>query len=136
MQEARNNYLGLDIGTAKVGIALAHEETRVAVPYGIVLNNEQLLGMVGEILEKEEIGVVVIGIPAHTQHEGAYPGETFGKTVGDRFGVEVVYENEMFTTKMAQQSLKMTGEKGISHRDDAEAAKIILQSYIDKLPRK
>jgi RNase H-fold protein (predicted Holliday junction resolvase) len=38
----------------------------------------------------------------------------------------------MFTTKMAQENIKKRGEKNISKMDDQEAARIILQSWLDK----
>ncbi len=136
MEEVHHNYLGLDVGTAKVGIALAHEETGLALAYGIVPNDETFLETIGALIEKEAVGTVVIGIPEHKKHEGEYLGENFGKELQERYGVEVVYENEMFTTKMAQENLKSTGGKGISARDDAEAARIILTSYIDKMSKK
>lgn len=136
MKEEGKNYLGLDMGRAKVGIALAHEETHVALPYEIVPYNDDLLEYIGDLLQKEEIGTVVIGIPTHKKHEGEYQGEVFGRRLAERFGVKVVYEDEMFTTKMAQESLKQAGEKAVGQHDDAEAAKIILDSYIDKVNKK
>jgi putative transcription antitermination factor YqgF len=136
MEAGYRNYLGIDMGKAKVGIALAHEETRVALPYGILPHTGELLENIGELLQKEEIGTVVIGIPTHEKHTGEYEGEVFGRLLEERFGVQVVYEDEMFTTKMAQESLKQAGGKAVGQRDDAEAAKIILASYIDKMNKK
>ena len=58
------NYLGLDWGKAKVGVALAHEETRLALAYGVLKNDETFLQNIGALIAKEEIGTIVIGIPA------------------------------------------------------------------------
>jgi len=44
----------------------------------------------------------------------------------------VEYQNEMFTTKMAQANLIERGEKGVSQHDDEEAARIILQEWLDR----
>jgi len=47
-------------------------------------------------------------------------------------GVQVKYQEEMFSTKMAQDSLKEKGAKKIKELDNQEAARIILQSWLDK----
>jgi len=46
--------------------------------------------------------------------------------------MEVEYQNEMFTTKIAQANLMEKGIKSIKKYDDMEAARIILQSWLDK----
>jgi RNase H-fold protein (predicted Holliday junction resolvase) len=60
-----------------------------------------------------------------------YEGEKLGKLIQKLFSVNVVYQNEMFTTKIAQARLIERGEKKVSKRDDAEAARIILQEWLD-----
>jgi RNase H-fold protein (predicted Holliday junction resolvase) len=47
-------------------------------------------------------------------------------------GVPVAYQDEMFTTKMAQENIKARGGRNIAAADDQEAARIILQSWLDK----
>jgi len=76
---------------------------------------------------------VVIGIPSHINRFNVdYEGEKLGEIIEDNFGIEVQYQNEMFTTKMAQQNLIEKGVKGIKRYDDQEAARIILQDWLDK----
>lgn len=127
------NYLGLDWGTAKVGVALAHEETRLALAYGVLQNDEHLIENIGALLEKESIGTVVIGVHKKGVFEKEHQGEQFGELLALRFGVDVAHQDEMFTSKLAQQNLIAQGEKNVSTHDDAEAASIILQSWLDKI---
>lgn len=127
------NYLGIDYGSSKVGIALAHAETGVALAYGVIGHSEELLSKIGEILEQEEIGTVVIGIPGYRNHGATeHAAEKLGRSLEGTYHVRVAYQDEMFTTKMAQANLIERGEKHVGRRDDAEAARIILQSYMDK----
>lgn len=127
------NYLGIDWGAANIGVALAHRETGVALPYATLANNEDLLQRLGEIIVSEAIGTVVIGIPEYMHRETEESeGERLGKALAARYGVAAEYQNEMFTTKMAQANLIERGEKGVSKHDDEEAARIILQEWLDK----
>ena len=126
------NYLGLDWGMAKVGVALGHTETGVALAYGVLQNDAKLLENIGLLLQKEEVGTVVVGIHKNDTYQGEHEGEKLGKLIAERFGVTVAYQDEMFTSKMAQSNLIAQGYSQASAHDDAEAASILLQSWIDK----
>lgn len=125
------NFLSIDWGRAKVGVALAHSETRIAVPYGIWPVDEKLWSILEEILTVENIGTVVLGDPEH-------PEKSIEKELLEveeklkSFNVEVVRMNEMFTSKMAQAAHKEADKKYISAHDDAEAAKIMLTDWLDQ----
>lgn len=126
------NYLGLDWGKAKIGVSLAHEETRLALAYGVLPNDDTLLDALGTLFDQEEIGTVVIGVHKSDTYHGEHEGEKLGKQIADRFKVAVEYQDEMFTSKMAQQNLISKGYSQVSAHDDAEAASILLQSFLEK----
>ena len=132
MKEGYKNYLGLDWGKAKIGVALAHEETRLALPYGVLPNDNELVDALGALFEQEEIGTVVIGIHKNETYQGEHEGEKLGQLLAERFSVKVAYQDEMFTSKMAQQNLISKGYTQVSSHDDAEAASILLQSWLDR----
>jgi putative transcription antitermination factor YqgF len=127
-----SHYLGIDYGTADVGLALADVETKMAFAYNTLKNDKNFLQNLGEIINKENVKMVIIGVPSYVNREGVeYDGEKLGKTLEKNLGVEVEYQNEMFTTKMAQAHLIEKQVKGIKRYDDQEAARIILQEYLD-----
>ena len=131
-KERRENYLGIDWGSVNVGVAIADGETKVALAYITLKNNKDLLNSLGGIISKENITTVVIGILSYiNRKEVEYDGEKLGKLMQKLFSVNVAYQNEMFTTKIAQARLIERGEKKVSKRDDAEAARIILQEWLD-----
>lgn len=127
------NYLGLDWGSVNVGVAIADEETQVALAYATLKNDKRLLKNLGEIIEAENIATVVIGVPLYVkQKEAGYGGKKLGRLIQKHFpAVDVVYQNEIFTTKIAQARLIERGEKKVSKRDDTESARIILQEWLD-----
>jgi putative holliday junction resolvase len=127
------NFLAIDYGKSKVGLALADNETKIAFPYKTLDNDKNFFQELAEIITKRNISLVIIGLPSYINKEKVeYESEKVGKIIKDKIGVEVEYQNEMFTTQMAQKNLIEKGVKGIKKYDDAEAARIILQSWLDK----
>ena len=133
VDSVEKNYLGIDWGASSVGVSYADAETRMAFPLPTLRNDRNLVRVLGEIIESHEVGIVVIGIPSHTnRQESVYEGELLGATLEKQLSVRVAYQNEMFTTKMAEANLKERGAKHLSRFDDAESARIILQEWLDK----
>ncbi len=125
------NFLALDWGRAKVGVALAHAETRIAVPYGIWPVDENLWSILEEILHIEEIGTVILGDPEHPEADFAEELMQVREKLAT-LGVVVVMQNEMFTSKMAQANRLEAAKKAIQAHDDAEAARIMLTDWLEK----
>jgi putative holliday junction resolvase len=127
-----SHILGIDFGKSKIGLALADTETKIAFAYGAIKNDKNLLANLEKIIEKENVEKVVIGFPSYmieTSEESDQ--KSLGKLLEINAGVQVEYFDEMFTTKMAQDNLKAKGAKNVGKIDDAEAAKIILQEWLD-----
>lgn len=127
-----SQILGIDFGKAKVGLALADSETKIAFAYKTIENNKELIQKLAEIVAKENVKRIIIGIPSYINRENVeYEGEKLGKLLEETFKITVEYQNEMFTTKMAQANLIERGVKGVKKFDDEESAKIILQEWLD-----
>jgi RNase H-fold protein (predicted Holliday junction resolvase) len=123
------NYLAIDWGKAKIGVALAHAETGVAVPYAIWPVDDALWPLLKETIRLEHIGIVIVGDPEHLEMNPSEPLELFCQQMGS-LGVRVERFSEMFTSKMAQNNLKEAQKKAISAYDDAEAARIMLSDWL------
>lgn len=123
-------FLGLDFGKSKIGLAMADEETRMAFAFGVLENDKNFFTKLQEIIKKENIKAIIVGIPTHK--DGSGDAREFGEKIAKELGVEVEFQDEMFTTKMAQENIKMRGGKNIAETDDQEAARIILQSWLDQ----
>lgn len=129
----RAEYMGIDWGKSDVGVALAEKDTRIAYACCTLSGKQNVIDRLGEIIQEKGIKTVVIGIPSPiNRNEVEYIGERLGEVLEHNFGVNVDYQNEMFTTKMAQQSLVDRGVRGIERYDDQEAARIILQDWLDR----
>lgn len=132
-----SHILGIDFGTAKIGLALADTETKMAFAYAAIKNDKDFLQKLAEIIKKENVKKIILGKPGKLGGSGliqkSFDIGEIGKKIKKELKMPVVYHEEMFTTKMAQDNLKEKGAKNIQKYDDREAARIILQSWLDKL---
>ncbi|HMN19121.1 MAG TPA: Holliday junction resolvase RuvX [Candidatus Moranbacteria bacterium] len=133
MENSVKKILGIDYGERKVGLAIADTETRMAFAFDTLDGaSKNFLENLKEIIRGENVEAVVIGIPSHINRvKVEYPGERLGKRIAAETGIKVFYQNEMFTTKMAKAHLLAKGVRGVDKVDDQEAARIILQEWLD-----
>ena len=127
-----SHYLGIDYGRSNIGLALADEETKLSFAHDTYKNDKDLLQKIAALAEEQNIQKIKIGIPSCINKETIEPeAKRLGSVLEKTLKIEVFYQNEMFTTKMAQANLKEKGVKGIKKQDDKEAAKIILQEWLN-----
>ena len=119
-----SHYLGVDFGKAKIGLAVADSETRIAFSYGVLKNDKKIFEKIGEIIEKEGISKIIIG-------DSGVETQDFASLL-EKLNIPVEFQNELFSTQQAERNLKEKGAKKIKRFDDQEAARIILQSWLDK----
>lgn len=128
-----SHILGIDFGTSKIGLALADAETKIAFAYAAIKNDKDFLDNLSKIIKEENIKTVVIGRAGYIYDQNVETRLIASVESLKKLGVNVEFHEEMFTTKMAQDNLKEKGAKNIQKYDDREAARIILQSWLDKL---
>ena len=119
-----SHILGVDFGKAKIGLAIADSETRIAFSYGTLKNDKELQRKLAEIIEKENISKIVIGMAGVETRLIA--------SLLEKLNIPIEYQSEIFSTQQAERNLIEKGAKRIKRFDDQEAAKIILQSWLDK----
>jgi RNase H-fold protein (predicted Holliday junction resolvase) len=125
-------YLGVDYGESKCGLAIADSETRIAFVYGTIKNDKEMLRNILAIIKKENIAQVIIGVPKRMGDKKIiYAGEKLGKDL-EKEKISIVYQDEIYSTKIARENLKEKGLRDINRFDDAEAARIILASFLQK----
>ncbi len=125
--------LGIDWGEKKIGLAIADEEITIASAFEILENNKDIFVNLHKIVKENDINKIVIGKSAHvSQSDNTKLIEQFGERCRDYINIEVVFVPEMFSTHEAHMNLKSVGKKKIDSIDDAESARIILQTFLDK----
>jgi putative Holliday junction resolvase len=130
-----DKLLAIDYGEKKIGLAIGDSETKIASPFRILVNNKELMDKLKEICRKEEIDKIVIGLPVGlkgTNTEQTKLVLNFIEKVKKSLGLEVIEQDEKFSSMYAQKLLRETKAK---HLDDDVAAMIVLQSHLDEVRR-
>ncbi len=125
-------FIGIDWGEAKIGTAFADEETRIAFGGGILENDAMAHDKLWSLCAQHSDCAFVIGMTKNDeQSDNTEKIKDFAKKLKKLSKKKVHFAEEMFTTKEAQANLKAAGKKDITKNDDIEAARILLQSYLD-----
>jgi putative Holliday junction resolvase len=131
-------YLGLDLGRATIGLAVADDVLRTARALRTIRRSRPDLDLAAVRREAEEyeVGRAVLGLPLNmdgTEGSSARLARAFAPRLEEALGVPVELFDERLSTFEAQLRLR---EQGFSARDqkalvDAEAAAVILQGWLD-----
>lgn len=136
-------YLGLDLGSRTLGIALSDKTGLIASSYTIIRHNEeyqQLLIQVENIVKEYQVDEIVLGLPKHMNNDIGEKGNLsiwFKQQLEEKLKIPVHLEDERLTTKQAENLLigNNTSRKKRKKVIDSVAATIILQSYLDRKRR-
>jgi putative Holliday junction resolvase len=126
--------IALDVGEARIGVAVADTAVRIAVPYGAIEVDGTELQEIAAIVVREDTDVIVVGYPRNQSGEVTAQTsyvEQFAEGLKD-MASEVVFQDESLTSVMAEQRLQARGGSYTKGDIDAEAAVIILQDYIEE----
>lgn len=135
--------LGVDHGLARVGLAIADDESGLAHPLQTLAgkDHEALAKQVAARAGQEGASEIVVGLPlALDGSEGgaARRARKFADRVKALTALPVILWDERLTSAQAERALTEMAVRGARKREvvDQVAAALILQSYIDFVARK
>jgi putative Holliday junction resolvase len=130
--------LGLDLGDARIGVAISDPDRRLALPIGTVHVGQPPgeLKAIAAMVAAHEATLVVIGHPISMSGErGARAGhaEGFADALRAILPVPVELQDERLSTVEAERALRDAGIGGRDRRAvvDQTAAAVILQAWLD-----
>jgi putative Holliday junction resolvase len=129
--------LGLDLGDARIGVAISDDGRRMAVPLGTVRTGApEDVKAIAELVGEHEVTLVVVGHPLMMSGEAgerAHLAERFAEALGTILPVEVSLQDERLSTAEAERALREAGASGRDRRQsvDRSAATVILQAWLD-----
>lgn len=137
-------YLGLDLGTKTLGLAISDELGTIATSYKILHHQEDydsLIFQLEEVVNEKNIKAFVLGFPKNMNNSVGERGEIalkFKEKLEREFQLPVYMEDERLTTRQAESLLisNNTSRKKRKKVIDCVAATIILQSFLDRRERK
>lgn len=130
-------YLAIDYGNKRSGLAICDQAETLASPLAVITGQKQLIKKIEEVIEKENVGAIVIGLPLNM--DGTQSTQTklvlkFVKNLKDHLNIPVHLHDERLSSFGARQKLipaDYTREKR-KKRLDAVAAADILESFLEQ----
>jgi putative Holliday junction resolvase len=129
--------LGLDLGDARIGVAISDDLRRIAVPLGTVRTGAPAdVKAIADLVHGHDVTLVVIGHPLHLSGEAgerAHHAERFAEALDAFLDVPVLLQDERLSSIEADRALREAGASGPERRRtvDRSAATVILQAWLD-----
>lgn len=134
-----NRILGIDYGDFTIGLAIFDLKDDFIYPYKTLKREKanilrKSIREIVEIIDKEDIDAVVVGLPLNydgTEGERVEKVKKFSQMLSIRIEIPVKYQDERLTTKEASSILTDRGIKKSEQKSviDQVAAEIILQDW-------
>lgn len=130
--------MAIDYGTKRVGIAITDPNKIIATALDTI-HSKDIIEYLKKYFSLNDVELLVVGEPKqmnNTASEVTPQVEQFVKIIKKTFpGMSVARFDERFTSKMAEQAIRMSGVKKMERRNkslvDQTSAVIILQSYMN-----
>ncbi len=138
--------LALDVGDARVGVAISDPTGFLASPLTILKRSADTVDEIAALVRKHEVTTVLVGLPLNmdgTKGFQAKKVERFAEKIkealdttlpGNAASISIIFEDERVSTQDAREMRLQRGVKKMKRRErvDAEAAAIFLQEYLDR----
>ena len=129
-----NTYLCLDVGEVRTGVAVADSKVRIPIPYETFsMDKSSLRTEVARLVAVHDADTIVIGYPRNQSGEPTAQTrfvEGQAETLQD-MDVHIVFQDESLSSVEAERRLKSRHRPYGKADIDAEAACIILESYLE-----
>lgn len=130
-------FIALDVGEKRIGVAVADDSVRIAVPLDTVEVDGSELTKILEYIVREGADKIVVGYPRNQAGEPTAQSALV-EAFADRLAAtspdlpEIIFQDESLTSVHAEQNLKATGKPYQKSDIDANAAALILQDYLER----
>jgi putative holliday junction resolvase len=137
--DSKPRYLGLDVGSRRIGVAVSDELGLTAQPVLTLerkSNRREDLRSLARLCRRFAVSGIVVGNPLHLSGEKsdrAVKARDFAEALGQLTGLPIHLWDERLTTHQAHEILYQTGRKRQDHKRvvDQVAAVLILQGFLD-----
>lgn len=133
MTDTDGTILALDVGAARIGLALASHAARLASPYRTIATSPSAIAELQTISVQERVTQLVIGLPRGMQGQDTpqtIAVQEFAKQVTATLQLPVAWQDEAVTSVRAEAELKARGKPYEKGDIDALAATYILEDYL------
>ncbi len=128
------NIIALDVGNKRVGLAMAHKLARLPSPYVTLVRDDDFWPKLQQIIAKEQVGLIVVGLPRNLsggQTDQTETTQKFIEQLAGKIHLPIKTTDEALTSRQAKAELLAKGKPFDKSDIDALAATIILQDYLN-----
>lgn len=131
---AHTNFMALDVGSKRIGIAIASAHARLPHPHSTLPNDDNIWLALADLCHHETIGTLVVGLPrgldGQETTQTAYCRD-FADRALERLGVTVHLQDEALTSRHAELELAARKKSSTDRGEvDSLAATYILEDYL------
>lgn len=131
--------LGLDVGDKRIGVALSDPQGLLASPLTIINRRDETADIkaITDIVSQHQVGQIIVGLPRSMDGSLGQQAEkvkAFTQELLSHTDVPVEFRDERLTTVSAKRLIRAAKTKKTTEKapDDAIAAALILQGYLDE----
>jgi putative Holliday junction resolvase len=131
--------MALDVGDNRIGVALSDPLEMLANPLTIIkrLNEASDAQSIIDLVKEHNAGRLIVGLPLSLSGDTGMQAQkvkTFADRLVSAISIPLEMADERFSTVTAREYMRETGKKKgrFKKKDDAVAAAVILQSYLDE----
>ncbi|MBI5022981.1 MAG: Holliday junction resolvase RuvX [Candidatus Magasanikbacteria bacterium] len=122
--------LGLDYGEKNIGLAVADENSKMALPYKVLINKGEnfVLQELKKIIIEEKISKIIVGLPlslSGAESKKTIEAREFSAFLAKNLDIPVEMKDERLSSRLADAMAP-----GAKNSRDIGAAMIILESYL------
>jgi putative holliday junction resolvase len=96
--------LSLDYGEKRIGLAITDRQNKIAMPFGMIENNESTGENILKLIMDNDIGRIVIGRPLNLKGQSGYQAEVvdnFISNILNTYKLPISIMDERFTSKIS-----------------------------------
>lgn len=129
------NVIALDVGDARIGVAVGHTIARLPHPLGIINSQpltDAIVAIKYTITTQQEVTAIVIGMPLSQDGDQTAQSNKvteFSKVLKNEISLPIYFVDESFSSVDADEYIKL--HKIVTKHNDSIAACLVLQRYFD-----
>ena len=128
------NILSLDVGEARIGVAIGYEETKNCFPLQAIKKSEADI-KIKNIINEKQISLLVVGLPLDEDNNETTTSQKirlFANKLSNENKINVVFVDEYYSSQEAIERLNLKGKDQKIRNSgivDSVSATIILERY-------
>lgn len=132
------SWLGLDVGTRRVGVAVARADVRIPQPLTTLTNDDSLTASLQQIIRDYDVQAIIVGLPrgvnGQDTDQTAFT-QAFVERIQPDLSVPIIWQDEALTSQKAEDELAARKKPFAKSDVDALAATYILEDYLNEQVR-